>query len=365
MTHLSSFVLLFMVNLIQPQQEVVLRESICESCRILFDTILTVDRTTPAPLSDQAVVAVGPQQEAYVLDPVQQPGLMLVYDRLGQIVGRIDIRRIVQPGRPVVDRNGRVLIPDERTGELFPAESGGALGKPYLTVDHPHWIAFLSNGRVVLNALSAELNRTRYALHTLVLGDTLVSSFDRYTGRVLSSSESSKMWRRVWPQDENRIWSAHVAEYKVDRWSLSGGRLTLAESFVRNPSWFKVRSGPVPAARVTSPPSSIRGIVADSAGLLWVVIRVADQNWRPFEVPEDPDGMGGTYYGFNRHLRKTVYDTIVEVIDPTRAVVIARRRLDTDLSTVVGPGYVIEYAAEDNDLGKYHVVRMRIAGMER
>jgi hypothetical protein len=59
-------------------------------------------------------------------------------------------------------------------------------------------------------------------------------------------------------------------------------------------------------------------------------------------------------------MHNSVYDAIVEVIDPATRSVIARKQLDAELSGFIGPGMTVQYSGTQNHAGIYHVLRLRM-----
>jgi hypothetical protein len=212
----------------------------------------------------------------------------------------------------------------------------------------------------VVNAHSGQARRARYALHAFTPGDTMVTSFDRYEGRVLTRVESIEQRRVLWSHGEEQLWAAHLTRYQIDLWDLESMRV---RSLVQAVDWFPPTPYVPAPARLAPPPARIRGIYEDPEGLLWVIISLADSEWHGYDLPPN-DGMGrgpnGRYVGSNRHLENSVYDTLIEVIDPRRAVVVARQRVDPALSGFIGPGYVTEYGSTGNDVGTYYVLRLSL-----
>ena len=339
--------------------QLTLREEICTRCTIRLEVRAQIDRTVSPFLSDQAIIAVAPSGAVYATDP-KHLGKLLEFTSSGRFRRSIRLTGISDAGMPVFDHRGNVVIPEERSGQIHVIDTAGTVRHQFSTVDYPADLTFLGSSRIVVNAHSRTLQRHRYALHTLMLGDTVVRSFDRFQDRVLNPADGVHMWRRLWPHDSEHVWSAHVTKYRIDLWNTTTG---LQRSYARSVPWF---AGPYErvAWRQTPPSTELRGIFEDDGGLLWLVIAVADANWQGFDLPVD--GMArtarGDYPGLYRHLNRGVWDTIIEVVDPARSTVVASRRFDEEMSGFVGSGHLIRYVSETNETGVYQVIRVALEG---
>lgn len=114
--------------------------------------------------------------------------------------------------------------------------------------------------------------------------------------------------RRVAPARAGGVWAAHFTRYQVERWSTAGA---LQEEFRVATPWFAAWDTPVEG--VSRP--TIVDIQEDRDGYLWVLLRL------PREA--GPDGAAPT--GGAR------FDTVMEVIDPRTAQVVASRRVEAEL----------------------------------
>jgi len=132
-------------------------------------------------------------------------------------------------------------------------------------------------------------------------------------------------------KNDEAVWAARINEYRIERSELTGH--TLAE-FVRPPApfetWIKAQSPTLKDA----PQARLLAIHADSAGLLWVLVRIPDRDWKkslePWKTAE------GTFYRAKDEDK--LYDTLLEVVDPVRKVVLASERLDVHILGFVEDG---------------------------
>jgi hypothetical protein len=107
---------------------------------------------------------------------------------------------------------------------------------------------------------------------------------------------------------------------------------------VRDAPWFAPKGVEAVAGRkpgVTPPPPVVLAIREDSLGRLWIISVVASRDWRRYETPNPA----------RPHL---TVDPWLEVIDPERGVVVARKKLP-----VFGMGFVGDdmYSYEEDEAG--------------
>ena len=331
----------------------VLSERLCTECTITMDTVLSIPR---GDVSDQLFLAVGRDGTVVGVDPVLHPGRVLLFGPDGGIDADADISHLGSPGVPFFGGEGEVLVADELYGMVQVLTPSLKPLRTFMTVENPQVSVVLPGGTVVVSALSGTAERVRYALHVLRAGDDRVTSMDRSNMRVLSGANSHEMARYPAPRDETSFWSLHAAAYVIDLWDTSGRRI---ESLRRNAPWFVRRTMPS-LARLTPPPTDPTGLVADSDGLLWVLLSVADPEWEGYEVPGrgHGHGAGGSYPGRNRHLEDGVFDSVLEVVDPELGAVIMRAQYDQYFFGFAGPKIVVHYEGSSNDAGTYTVLRL-------
>jgi hypothetical protein len=153
-----------------------------------------------------------------------------------------------------------------------------------------------------------------FALHMVTSAGDIVRSFD--TSPIQNEAfNEALLWRHVAKANSGGVWAApNFGDYRVDLWTRSG---TQQRTLSRSAPWF-TPSGRNAALEwrpgATPPPASIAAIREDSRGRLWVMCGVAKQNWKKaYDVPRSPAFL--------------MIDVIIEVLDPTRGVVVTRQRM--------------------------------------
>jgi hypothetical protein len=135
------------------------------------------------------------------------------------------------------------------------------------------------------------------------------------------------------------FWALAPNRYEIELWHESG---RLARRFIIDDGWFEPwnedqgsgEPGPVrpdaPRGVEPRPNPRLTSITEDAEGLLWVTAYVATANWSPppptlprMISPQDSESLRA----LGEHRRKS-FDTMIEVIDPERGIVLARTRIE-------------------------------------
>lgn len=109
----------------------------------------------------------------------------------------------------------------------------------------------------------------------------------------------------------------------------------------RDPSWYQSDGVLGKFSRSRPAATRIRDIHEDEDGLLWVLVMVPDERWAESLV-SSPEG--------DRIVdRNASYDTVVEVLDPGRGLLLASTRYDQYLTQFLEDGRVASYLEEGSD----------------
>lgn len=169
--------------------------------------------------------------------------------------------------------------------------------------------------------------------------------------------------RRVAVSTGTTFWAAQMTSYVVERWSRDGQLLLTLK---RDAPWFGPNWHTVPRDAPTRPPALVQGIREDREGLLWIFITVPDPKWRtaygaPRKAPPRP-GSPPTVYPIERWDR--LVDTMIEVLDPARGVVIARRRIDEVVLALYGTSFGVATAANGDEEATV-LLAFQLVGLKR
>jgi len=181
-------------------------------------------------------------------------------------------------------------------------------------------LAFLPSGEVVVGSRRNGPSEVGLPLHLL---DSL-GSVSRSFGAdppIQDWGNSSKVRRTLAASGRDAVWAGERTRYSFERWTVQGNR---THSFWSDVPWYPPHERFGRKSDRSSPPNpGIYAIHEDSRGLVWLAIRVPDENWEEaYEQGRDP-------YGRERWVARDdnkLYDTIVEVVDPLAGRVMASGR---------------------------------------
>lgn len=212
----------------------------------------------------------------------------------------------------------------------------------------------LSTGDFVLNATRRTPDEIGQPLHLISRDGRLVRSFGSPSG-VYRPDVPSLMSRATSPSTGALLWSAYRRKYQIDLIDASEG--SIVKSLVREADWFPDGMKPEPRSAASDPTPEPRIMsVQEEAGLLWVLIGVADDDWRAQVRPPTP----GEHYQIID--AQGYRDTVIEVIDPSRAVVMASVRIPQDVGQFIGPGMIGTVIEDEEGYPFLHTWSVRLQG---
>lgn len=173
---------------------------------------------------------------------------------------------------------------------------------------YPEQMARLNDGTLVVAGGEHTAASTGYLVH-LVRPDGSVSPL-LPAGMVLRSRPSAA--KRRLAVVGTTFWAARPDRYELTEYAADGTALRVLK---RDVAWFPDREieGVVENAAKEPPYPFLRAIHVDEDGFIWTMVRLVDAEWAPVEE------VGSLS-------REQRYDSIVEVIDPDRGVVVRSQR---------------------------------------
>jgi len=354
-----------MASPFQAQEAVVLRTASCVRCSIAVSTLAVLQTQPDAIPAFPWSFSHDARGRVYVLQPDERlPPLVFAPDgRLIRVLGRRGngpgeyqgasaLAAAVGDTLYVADRPGRrltVLDPEWRFVRRAPLP--GAVTAMASTVD----------GALVVNARLADRERFGQPYHIVDRLGNHVRSFGHDRTQPLLPDEGWRMLRVLTPDRESGFWGAAVyGEFRIEHWSADG---RLRSSFIRKTEWLPNLRGPVPVISPTSPPGpSIRGITQDSAGRIWILALVADTSWHRGLSRGRQEAEAGVSYDID-NLDRT-FDSIIEVIDPRRRVVLVSTRIDEAYGYALPGGRAVHIQVGRDGERRVRVVRLHLTGAE-
>lgn len=331
----------------------------CRQCRIELEQVVAFgDSTGPGMLQEQSVIAADQRGRFYVTSAYDPT--IAVFDARGRFLHRIG-RKGQGPGeftrRPtMLFGPGDTLYALEGSTRRMTVFSPqyelvrtGTLGLSYSTAVR------LPNGRFLLSGVSRSAEAIGYPLHLLDQNGAYIRSFGSATGaQDLFASTSGTVRRFAAPVGET-VWTVRADELVLERWSADGKKLAHT---TRQAPWFPNSHLPPNANPGTHPdPPVVRSLSEDKAGLLWILTRVQDREWRPRTLPAHRDGTGPYVPDSLRH---KLNDSVLEVIDPARGAVLATRTFDSLFMGFIAPNLLVSFDEDADGNPRYVVWRARL-----
>lgn len=195
---------------------------------------------------------------------------------------------------------------------------------------------FTQQGQFIAAAAGRGPSSFGFPLHLLTRDGELVRSFGGDYSH-FGPDKTLLLRRRVAPSAGQGLWAAHAFNYDLELFDEEG---RLIRTLQRRPDWFpQVSAVPRRPVLVSDPPpyAMINGLQVDESGRLWVLTWIAADEWR--DVLSQQRDMAPTSSGF--------WDTMIEVIDPETARVIARLRIEERAMGFSGPMTFYSYSDEE------------------
>ena len=201
--------------------------------------------------------------------------------------------------------------------------------------------AVLPGGQLVINAPINDADRVGLPLHVFDRAGKYQRSFGEAGSVTIPPGGDN--WRRwVTSASDGTLWVAEATRrYRLTQWD-SGGRMLQVVDVT--PSWFKPYERRESYRRDRPPQSTVQGLWLDEQGLLWAVGSVADADFRagmgplievegfPVSAITDPD---------------RAFDTIVDVFDVKKGLLVAEVRLPNAFPIVMTDGRLVRVREGD------------------
>ena len=329
----------------------------CAQCRIALERFAVLgDVDGPGMLVQQARVIADSRRRFYVASPVD-PSRVVVFDSGGRYVralGRAggghgefrDVPLIVPTGDSLVAfdpaaRRATVFGPGHEVIRFFALPVAVTSAVPF--PDGGVLVAGEGRSRTYSGIPMLLLDSAGRTSHPVGADDETLDLDNPY-GSV----------RIVGKGPQGTAWSARLNEYLIERWDRSGQRIM---SVRRMADWFQPWTRVAGIPRLVRPQPRITD-VRQIDNHLWVLIQVADANWRAREGKPVP-GMKGATVTPDAD-KELIFDTIVEVIDLSTNRLLASHRLSQHILGFVDDGLVASYAEDAQGNPRYAVWRLKV-----
>jgi hypothetical protein len=188
----------------------------------------------------------------------------------------------------------------------------------------------LDDGSFVISAPLRRPEAIGFPFHRFDRAGNWTNSFGPEV-TVRGGDDAQRLTRLIAAGSNNDFWASQRYEYSLEHFTAQGEALTRV---TRRTAWFPGPSEIRPVSPDAPPLPNIRSLRVDEQGLIWVLITVADGNWRE-RFRESAAGGVMDYNG--------VFDSIIEVIDPASWRLLVSRRFDPYFTGFIDDRHVAAY----------------------
>jgi hypothetical protein len=337
----------------------------CISCQVTIRQSVALASVGPGGLAAHPEAVVADSRGRYwVLDGLGLPrlfdstGRFLQFvgskgDRAGQIVAAVGAFPVAGDSVVVLDGEGtQALVFD---ADLHWGRSIG-LSHPLFPGVPVRWPS-----QAVFNGLVGTGNAVGWPLHRVSMdrsAGVIQKSFGPDEGEV-DPRRQMELTQALAVSRRGSFWSADVVRFRLTLWDSTGVALKMLE---RKPEWFAKPDRMWLGNPGTPPPPSITAIREDEDGLLWVYVRIPKATWRG-AWPHIPLGVREVR---SRDIRfERLFRTVVEVIDPVKMRVVARRFLDDWVVASLEHKRAVTYTVDHTGVPRLSVISVRLEGRDR
>lgn len=326
----------------------------CSACRIEIEQRHSLGIPSDTHLEIPSLSVLRTARGDFIVTGYRDPPFMGRYGTDGRLLQRFGGRgqgpgEFLDPSVTISGLGDSIWVNDrqQRRLTLLDGQLRWVRDVQLLTLDIRSGALRSGLGDILLVGRQATSDGIGHPMHVLHGKAPSIRSFGGANQRVSPSNPYDEL-RHFALLSDGSVWVAHVNRYRLERWSARG---VLLQSIELDAEWFRPWSeNALPIHDIPKP--AIAGVNVDEAGNLWVFTLVSAEGFRPRPRPTAPGREGGRI-DFMDALKS--YDTIVHVIQPGGAGVLASRRLPGAL--FVFPGRPATIArVEENARGDARVV---------
>jgi hypothetical protein len=290
----------------------------CTECDVVLGQVGTLsDSVDPGALPDYMVHAMRDARgRTYVIS--RKKNSVLVFDSTGALIRRLGksgsgpgvygtIRRVL-PGP-----SDSLFVADWGIGRLTVYSPDLAVARTQTIQHQPDLV--LADGSFVIAEQIGKAQLVGYPIHRATSDGAITRSFGADTPQY---RPDLRLITTRWVANARNggIWTVAPGRYRIEHWDALSGQRTRAIDV--KSEWFKEIAA-WPDDESTRPPAVIETLWEDASGIIWVLLRDADLNWR---APPQ----AGTERRITADEYEKTYDWIVEAVDPTSGSVVASKR---------------------------------------
>lgn len=215
--------------------------------------------------------------------------------------------------------------------------------------------AVLRSGNIVISGNLATADGAGFPAHLVSPAGNVIRSFGARAPAVRAEDDLWFARSVAAGAGDSTVWISNLVAYRMEQWDVRG---RLVQSLSRDVSWFRpLAPGTANYSRDTGPGPTQGSVWQDSAGFVWTRISVTDPNWR--SAGQQLGGEGGVAIRSSNDFNG-VYDTVIEVIDPGSARLVASQRFPEGMKGFVAGGFAFSAMEDANGIPYVDVWRFRL-----
>jgi hypothetical protein len=290
----------------------------CNECDVALVRVATIsDAFDPGALPDYMVHATQDSTgRVYVISRTRDA--VLVFDSTGALLRRLG-RAGSGPGefgtirRVLIGPGDSLFVTDWGVGRVTVYAPDLTFVRVQALVHQPDLV--LSDGSFVIADQIGAKPFAGYPLHRSMHDGTIAKSFGADTPQY--RPDLRLVTTRVPAHAKGgHVWSVAPGRYRIEQWNAMSGQRTRAIDVKSD--WFREVDA-WPDDESIRPPAVIETLWEDDTGIIWVLLRDADADWRA------PPASNGERRITAEEYERT-YDWIVEAIDAETGTVVASKR---------------------------------------
>lgn len=318
-------------------------ETACNGCTIDRRSILTIAGRDEPMIGPYMVLARDSRARWLIATMDRSPGVVAVYDGNGRLLQRFS-RKGEGPGEHLgvhamtVTRGDTIHFFDNslRRHTVFSPSyqyirSAAMSGQVFDAIE-------LSDGSLVVNADFPKPNTVGFPLHIVDASGRTTRSFGVEAPQYRSDNVYG-LTRAIAAAPDRGVWTVPRLRYEPSLWAFDRRVLEVQ----RDARWFPSLVSLQSPGGARRPNPWISGVWHDGGEQLWVLVHVPDSKWKPSANADAPRGERGPPIVWDRE-----YDTIIEVINTRTGQLLATRRFDELLRTLLPGGFVSHYREDDD-----------------
>jgi hypothetical protein len=318
----------------------------CSDCDIVLLRVgVMTDSTDPGSLPD--IVYAERDSQGRVYTASRNRTSVLVFDSTGARIAELGSagagpREYRAIRRVLVGPDDSMFVSDWGTGRITVYDPSLRFVRTQLSQYPPSLV--LPDGSFVIADQIRARRDIGYPIHTVDPSGRLLRSFGTDTPQY-SSDMRLIANRLVAAASSGRVWAAPQGRYVIERWNPATG--TLEQRSTIESAWFTDIATWNYDERVR-PGSVIESLWEGDDGLMWVVFRVPDLNWRVPDRANEERVISDEEY-------KATYDWIIEAVDVGANAVLATRRFDGILWVRPPSRVIVSGRVDDQGVASFEV----------